>query len=83
MTDLLTLDGRPVASAPSPASIRRYYRGDSIARIRRRMAGDELERLPDVYMIIIEHALDRAMREIDRYASHPGYLTLPLEHSPS
>jgi len=81
MNDLLNLDGRPVASASSPASISRHYRGDSIARIRRRVAGDELERLPDVYLIIIEHALNRAMREIDRYASHPGYLTLSLEQS--
>lgn len=77
MTDpLMNLDGQPIAM-PSPARVRRYCRSESIDRIRCRIAGGELERLPDVFLIVIERALDREIREIDRYASHPGYLFHP------
>ena len=70
MNDFLNLDGRPVA-APSPAAIRRHHRGDSIARIRRRVvAQGELEALPTIVLTVLERALDRDLAEIGRFIDH-------------
>ncbi|MFO1421205.1 MAG: hypothetical protein U1F59_09805 [Candidatus Competibacteraceae bacterium] len=65
------LDGERLPLPSQPVPPLRNYRADSIARIRTRIAGPELDALPDVFLIVIEHALDRAMSEVRRYAGNP------------
>jgi len=60
----------PSAAYDSTAVARRL-RGDSIARIRRRVvAQGELEALPTIVLTVLERALDRDLAEIGRFIDH-------------
>lgn len=54
--------------------VRRRHRADSIARITTRIRAGDLDELPDVFLMVLELAMDRQMAEIGRYARCPGYL---------
>lgn len=62
------------------AAVRQRHRDDSIARIKARIAAGELEDLPDVFLIVTEHALNRQMGDIGRYARCAGYLFVSPPH---
>lgn len=56
------------------AAVRQRHRADSIDRICARIDAGELGGLPDVFLNVLELALDRDMSGIGRYARCPGYL---------
>lgn len=56
------------------ATVRQRHRAASIARIKARIEAGDLDTLPDVFLIVTEHALNREMSDIGRYARCPGYL---------
>lgn len=59
------------------AAVRARHRTDALERIADRIAAGHLADLPDVFLIIIERAMDRDMIGIYDFARHPGYRAFP------
>lgn len=65
--------------ARTRAAVRAQYRAALIARIASRFADGALVDLPDVFLIIVNRALDRDLSGIHEFSRHTGYRALPAE----
>ncbi len=65
---------QPPARADYAAAVRQRHRAAAIARIKARSDAGDLDDLPDVFLNIMECAMNRDMSQIWRYARCPGYL---------